>query len=222
VSAPGQVRVHLTADLLRRTAEAARLLPTVTELLPAALGAAGPGMPLLRASWQALNIHPPQDTLTAPLDPLAGIPLFDVGIGLAGESLGRDVTDLSRLWVHVAAGSQEPEPYAEPLAVRLALLKHRYWEPADDGTGVPDAAAQTLARWRASVAQWARSPSGAMSREHADAVRDALGDDLDTATALRALEDLADSLAVPDGVKFETFASADRLLGLDLARDIGR
>jgi hypothetical protein len=222
VSAPGQVRVHLTADLLRRAAEAARLLPTVTELLPAGPGAAGPGMPLPRASWEALNIHPPQDTLTAPVDPMAGIPLFDVGIGLAGESLNRDVTDLARLWVHVAAGSKEPEPAIEPLAVRLALLRRRYWEPADEGADVPGAAAQALARWRASVSQWARSPSGAMSREHADAVRDALGNDLDTAAALRALEDLADSPAVPDGVKFETFASADRLLGLDLARDIGR
>jgi len=27
---------------------------------------------------------------------------------------------------------------------------------------------------------------------------------------------------VPDGVKFETFAAADRLVGLDLARDVGR
>lgn len=33
---------------------------------------------------------------------------------------------------------------------------------------------------------------------------------------------LADDPAVPDGVKFETFAAADRLVGLDLARDVGR
>jgi hypothetical protein len=61
-----------------------------------------------------------------------------------------------------------------------------------------------------------------MSREHAGAVTDALGNDLDTPTALRALRDLADDPEVPDGVKFETFAAADRLLGLDLARDIGK
>jgi hypothetical protein len=61
-----------------------------------------------------------------------------------------------------------------------------------------------------------------MSQEHADAVRDALGNDLDTVTALRALDELADNPDVPDGVKFETFAAADRLLGLDLARDIGK
>jgi hypothetical protein len=33
---------------------------------------------------------------------------------------------------------------------------------------------------------------------------------------------LADDTEVPDGVKFETFAAADRLFGLDLARDVGQ
>jgi hypothetical protein len=221
VSAPGEVRVHLTADLLRRAAEAARLLPTVTELTPNVLGAPGPSAAMLRAAWHSLNIHPPQDTLTAPVDPLAGIPLYDVGVGLAGGAPNSDVTDLARLWVQVAAGNQEAQPGEEPLAVRLSLLRRRYWEPASDGDRAPGAAAETLARWRALTAQWARSPSGAMSQEHANAVTDALGNDLDTVTALRALDDLAGNPEVPDGVKFETFAAADRLLGLDLARDVG-
>jgi hypothetical protein len=222
ISAPGQVRVHLTADLIRRTAEAARLMPTVTELLPAVLGAPGPSAAMLRAAWYSLNIHPPQDTLTAPVDPLAGIPLYDVGVDLADAAANSDVTDLARLWIQVAAGHQEGEPGEEPLASRLTLLRRRYWEAASDGDVVPGAATETLARWRALTAQWARSPSGAMSQEHADAVRDALGNDLDTVTALRALDELADNPDVPDGVKFETFAAADRLLGLDLARDIGK
>jgi hypothetical protein len=221
VSAPGQVRAHLTADLLRRAAETSRLLPTVTELLPPAIDPPRPGVTLLRAAWDALNIHPPQDTLGAPVDPLVGIPLFDVGIGVAGEVPNSDVTDLARLWVHVAADSRETGLGEEPLAVRLALLRHRYSEPVSGGDGAPSAT-ETLARWRALVARWARSPSGAMSREHAGTLTDALGNDLDTATALRALEELAGDPEVPDGVKFETFAAADLLLGLDLARDVGR
>jgi hypothetical protein len=36
------------------------------------------------------------------------------------------------------------------------------------------------------------------------------------------LADLEGDEGVPDGVKFETFAAADRMFGLDLARDIGR
>jgi hypothetical protein len=61
-----------------------------------------------------------------------------------------------------------------------------------------------------------------MSRPHADAISDALADDLDTPAALRVLAELAGDPGVPDGVKFETFAAADRLLALDLARDIGK
>jgi cysteinyl-tRNA synthetase len=129
---------------------------------------------------------------------------------------------MARLWVHVAADKGEAEPGEEPLAVRLSLLRHRYHEPVSGAGAAPYSDAETLARWRALVAQWARSPSGAMSREHADAVTDALADDLDTPAALRALDGLAGDPGIPDGVKFETFAAADRLLGLDLARDIGQ
>ena len=223
MSASGQVRVHLTADLLRRAAEAARLLPVVTELRTAMMGPPGPGTAVLRAAWDTLNIHPPLDTLTTPVDPLTGIPMFDVGIHLAGEDSNSDVTNLARLWLQVAPGYQEAEPGQEPLTVRLALLRHRYWEPTSGGDPAPGPEdAETLARWRGLVAGWARSPSGAMSREHADAVTDALGNDLDTPTALRALHELAGDPGVPDGVKFETFAAADRMLGLDLARDIGK
>jgi hypothetical protein len=200
----------------------AQLLPTVTELQPAALGAPGSSMAMLRAACDALNIHPPQDTLAAPVDPLAGIPLFDVGIGLADEASNSDVTGLARMWVHVAADHPEAQLGEEPLAVRLTLMRHRYWEPAPGDGAAAAADTETLSRWQALVARWARSPSGAMSREHADAVTGALANDLDTVTALRTLHELAGDLEVPEGVKFETFAAADRLLGLDLARDVGK
>ena len=81
---------------------------------------------------------------------------------------------------------------------------------------------QALTAWRRSVAQWANSPSAAMPARYADALAAAFGDDLDGAAALAHLQALADDAGVTDGAKFETFAAADRLLGLDLARDIGR
>ena len=115
----------------------------------------------------------------------------------------------------------------EPLSVRLKLMRHGYGEALGYGGGLggtqADAtAAKELARWRELVARWALSPSGAMSRPYADSISEAFEDDLDTPAALRTLAALADDPAVPDGVKFETFAAADRLFGLDLARDIGR
>ena len=115
---------------------------------------------------------------------------------------------------------------AEPAAVRLNLMRHRYGETLGSGPQPgameADAARKELARWRELVVRWARSPSGPMSRRYADAVNAAFADDLDTATALREMAALADDAGVPDGVKFETFAAADRLFGLDLARDVGR
>ena len=49
----------------------------------------------------------------------------------------------------------------------------------------------------------------------------AFDDDLDTPRALQVLRRL-EKADVPDGAKFETFAWADRLLGLDLARQVGQ
>jgi cysteinyl-tRNA synthetase len=52
-------------------------------------------------------------------------------------------------------------------------------------------------------------------------VRDAFCDDLDTPAALQVLR-ACEKSDLPAGCKFETFAWADRLLGLDLVRDVGR
>jgi cysteinyl-tRNA synthetase len=92
---------------------------------------------------------------------------------------------------------------------------HLTWETLDT-------AEETLLRWRDLVAGWAQSPSTAMSAHYADAVNTAFDDDLDTPVALAALHALEVDDQVPDGTKFETFAAMDRLLGLDLARDIGK
>jgi hypothetical protein len=109
----------------------------------------------------------------------------------------------------------------EPLSVRLMLMARGYGAAAGYGTDL-DGAAKTLERWRELVARWARSPSGPPSRRYGAAVTAALAADLDTAAALREIAALADDPGEPDGVKFETFAAADMLLGLDLARDVGR
>jgi cysteinyl-tRNA synthetase len=110
----------------------------------------------------------------------------------------------------------------DPLALRLALLEHRYRQQMNLTWDTLTAADKTLRRWRERVADWARSPSKPMCAQYVGDITGAFDDDLDTPAALRALRGLEKDTEIPAGSKFETFASVDRLLGLDLARDVGR
>ena len=110
----------------------------------------------------------------------------------------------------------------DPLALRLAFLEHRYRQQMNLSWDTLEAADKTLRRWRERVAGWARSPSAAMPSRYADAVTAAFDDDLDTPAGLRALRELERDESVPPGARFEAFAHLDQLLGLDLARDIGK
>jgi cysteinyl-tRNA synthetase len=110
----------------------------------------------------------------------------------------------------------------DPLALRLEFLRHRYTEPVSLSWDTLAAADRALRRWRELVAEWAQSPSKPLSAPVAAQIAAAFDDDLDTEAAVAALHRLEQDTQVPPGAKFETFAHADQLLGLDLARDIGR
>jgi hypothetical protein len=142
---------------------------------------------------------------------------------------GRDITDLADdaggcdsgadgiVWLSDVTGLG-----LDPLALRLAFLKYRYREQADLTWDALQAADRALRRWRERVAAWATEPSASLVRSYADEVTGAVEDDLDTPAALRHLQALEADNAVSPGAKFETFAYLDLLLGLDLAREIGR
>ena len=110
----------------------------------------------------------------------------------------------------------------DPLALRLALLEHRYRQQLNLTWDTLQAADRTLRRWRDRVADWARSPSKPMCAQYVGDITGAFDDDLDTPAALRALRGLEKAGGIPPGSKFETFAHVDQLLGLDLARTVGR
>ena len=110
----------------------------------------------------------------------------------------------------------------DPLALRFAFLDHRYRQQLNLTWAVLEAADRTLRRWRERVAEWARSESKPMCAEYVSDFAAAFDDDLDTPAALRVLRSLEKDGEIAPGAKFETFAHADHLLGLDLARDIGR
>jgi cysteinyl-tRNA synthetase len=110
----------------------------------------------------------------------------------------------------------------DPLALRLAFLEHRHRQQLNLTWDALDAADRELRRWRGLVAEWACSPSKPMCAEVTAEIATAFDDDLDTLAALRTLRTLEEDPEIPPGSKFETFAHADQLLGLDLVRDIGR
>ncbi|MCW2671413.1 MAG: Cysteine--tRNA ligase [Frankiales bacterium] len=110
----------------------------------------------------------------------------------------------------------------DPLALRLAFLGTRYRQQANLSWAEIAGAHKTLSRWRAAVAAWAEEPSKPMCAEVQQGVLEAFSDDLDTPRALQLLRAFEKDDTMPAGCKFETFAWADRLLGLDLAREVGR
>jgi hypothetical protein len=231
-----QLRSWLLPDQLRRTAERRSLVPTVCEVT--APGGPG-GEPLPTAVRAALNIHPPARIApdAEPLEPTVdfaggGTPAFDIGTGDTGWLAGLDVVRYHAAPTgNVTAGPDGHGPRRlseltargiDPLAARLGFMHQRYRDGVDLSWDQLATWDKILTGWRIAVAQWANSPSGAMSAGYAEAITAAFEDDLDTPAALAQLQLLADDADVAPGAKFETFAAADRLLGLDLARDIGR
>ncbi|MFK8912448.1 hypothetical protein ACJA3G_36200, partial [Streptomyces sp. YS-3] len=107
------------------------------------------------------------------------------------------------------------------LALRLSLLDQPYHQPVTLTAEAVGGAAWRLARWRRAVAGWADEPSKPLLDDLVRTAREGLEDSLDTAAVLRALDELAEDSGVPAGAKFETFARLDRVLGLELTREIG-
>ncbi|NEC71239.1 hypothetical protein G3I25_06495, partial [Streptomyces rochei] len=76
-------------------------------------------------------------------------------------------------------------------------------------------------RWRRAVAAWARRPSRPVPGVVRDRLRAAWEDDVDAPGVLGVLRAVETDPDLPDGARFETFAHADRFLGLHLTRDVG-
>jgi cysteinyl-tRNA synthetase len=145
-----------------------------------------------------------------------------VGHWVHGEHLLFEGRKMAKSTGNVVLVSDVVDRGFDPLALRLAFLSSRYRQQANLSWDAIAGADRTLSRWRAAVAAWAEVPSAPVSSSYADEVLEAFEDDLDTPRALQVLRRLEKDAAVPDGAKFETFAWADALLGLDLARTVGQ
>jgi hypothetical protein len=109
----------------------------------------------------------------------------------------------------------------DPTVLRLALLTRHHNAPVRLEEAVLEEAGATLARWRGAVARWARRPSRPVPDEVRGRLREAWEDDLDVPRVLDELRRVENEPELPDGARFETYAYADRLLGLELTRDLG-
>lgn len=109
----------------------------------------------------------------------------------------------------------------DPAAVRLALLSRPRDTPVRLDAAVLTEAHDTLVRWRRAVAGWAAHPSRPVPEELRARLRGAWEDDLDVPGVLRVLASLETSDGPAEGARFETYAYADRLLGLDLTLGVG-
>jgi cysteinyl-tRNA synthetase len=110
----------------------------------------------------------------------------------------------------------------DPLALRLAFLQNRYRQQVNLTWEGLEAADTMLRRWRARVADWATSPSAPMPADYRARFETVVADDLDMPRALQVMRDVEKDPDLADGARLEFFLHADRVLGLDLAIDIGR
>ncbi|MCQ9132492.1 hypothetical protein [Streptomyces hilarionis] len=209
------LRVLLVADLLVRALELGGT--------PAWLQLTGDrDQAELRAGATALGMHPFEDGR----DLAAGVGEAQI-LHVVGEG-GRSPDDGVRIFVAPVEGcpatvdARRAVPDADPAVLRLALLSAPRAEPLRlDATALAEAR-DTLARWRRAVADWARQPSRPVPEELRARLRAAWDDDLDVPAVLNVLRSVGDAgPGLAAGARFETYAYADRLLGLELTRDLG-
>jgi len=218
------LRVLLVADLLARAGELGGLQVLTTR----AFTGEPAGVATVEQAATALGIHPP---VLPAADFAEAWPGGTADVHVADDDAISD-DNRSGILIHAAAArlAKDARPGGtaagmlgghDPLAVRLALISLPRRQPAELTAGQLADAAQTLSEWRRRVARWAEAPSGAIPEAAAATVRAAFGN-LDTVAVLALLRSLAADETVPAGPRFETFVYADRVLGLDLPRDIGR
>ncbi|MEV5439821.1 hypothetical protein AB0K80_28015 [Streptomyces sp. NPDC052682] len=215
---PTHVRVLLVADLLVRALELGGT--PVWALLTADRQEAE-----VRASAAGLGIRPFEDGRDLAIGPGRAQNLHVVAQGGAAP----DGVRIEVAPVEAAAPGTPGTPDAaghaagggDPTALRLALLARPRGTPVRLDAAALDDAGATLARWRRAVAAWAQRPSRPVPDAVRERLRAAWEDDLDVPGLLEVLRRVESDPDMPDGARFETYAYADRLLGVELTRDLG-
>ena len=149
------------------------------------------------------------ESITASREPMAEAFVHSGMVGLDGEKMSKSKGNLELV-------SRLRHSGADPMAIRLALLDHHYRTDWDWTRDQLDAATSRLQRWRGVLNNTAALPA----QETIDAMRSALRSDLDTPTALSAVDTwVAASLAVESDdteAVGQMTTAIDALLGIRL------
>ena len=155
------------------------------------------------------------------------------GEGYPGWHIECSAMSLKHLGQHVdvhTGGADLVERGADPLAFRYLALQTRYREPTNFTWEALAAADRGLERYRKQMVEWfagpvavppAGSPAGwsAAAAKLDRRFREAVADDLNTPRALSVVAELGPA-AIEPGEKYRLLTSWDRVLGLNLGRDV--
>jgi cysteinyl-tRNA synthetase len=112
-----------------------------------------------------------------------------------------------------------------PLAARLLFLQARYGNQLNFTWDTLAGAERALDRLRSRMASWAKEPragQGPGCAGYEERFWAAVNDDLDTPKALAVLAELEGDESLPPSARFASLAAFDRVLGLDLAAQVGQ
>ncbi|MEU0035251.1 hypothetical protein [Streptomyces sp. NPDC006333] len=237
------LRVLLVADVLARALELGGTPVVTVADPPPGLRARADALGIRRAEGERGGAGPALHVLVsaggAPDDPAPG--QSAAGRSAPGETAPMNPTSTAPTSTAPAPADQDPEipgpsdagfdgarievapvsGTADPSLLRMILLATPRRQALDLAAADLDGARETLGRWRKAVAGWATRPSRPVPEHVRQELRAAWEDDLDVPAVLEALRRVEHAEDVPDGARFETYAYADRLLGLELTRDIG-
>ncbi|MFI7190095.1 hypothetical protein ACIBQ0_10210 [Nocardia nova] len=110
----------------------------------------------------------------------------------------------------------------DPATLRYVLAQQPYGHDLVLTPAAVEHAGAELAVWRDRMREWSRWPSRPVPESWRARVLTALNDNLDITTVLAHMHEIAGDITAAAGAKFETFAFLDRILGVDLVRDLAR
>lgn len=210
-----RARVLVVGDLVRRVLEDLHSAQVLATLITEDRSAADD-------DWRAEYMVRPMAGVYADLHAAEEGMGRPVDLVIVTDEYSRQLTPMRSVMGVAPVHYAELLSEADPASVRFALARVPYAQPVDITRSVLDQADTVLARWRKHLAVWGRHPSRPIPPGWRTAAVDALDDNVDVGavvTMLLALEEVDD---IAPGVKFEAFAYLDRVLAVDLARELGR